>query len=171
MLLNSQRRYAILESGYPYVITLCCQPFLASSKLHEQQNNETGAASCPVGCLMDLWFVSCWFCILWRLFPLPSDPSIGDSEVPVAWPKLTEGHQYVDINNGMDKNSIKQQMRARYVHFWSITYTSFPNVNWKSLQLFLQLRLWHLLHSHPQLTEFNKPPCLHFFFFSFCVAF
>lgn len=65
---------------------------------------------------------------LCSFFPLLSDPNIGESSVPVAWPKLTEGHQFVDINNDMGKNSIKQKMRARFIYFWSVTYMSFLNV-------------------------------------------
>lgn len=88
------------------------------NKVSEWQNHETGNLS--------------WAASYALFFALLSDPNIGESKVPVAWPKLTEGHKYVDINEGTGKNSIKQQLRARYVYFWSDTYMSFPNVNWKS---------------------------------------
>ncbi|GAA6069705.1 bile salt-activated lipase, partial [Tachysurus ichikawai] len=65
----------------------------------------------------------------WTNFAKTGDPNIGESKVPVAWPKLTDGDQFVEINHDTGKNSIKQKMRARFVYFWSTTYTSFPNVN------------------------------------------
>ncbi|KAG7320786.1 hypothetical protein KOW79_015201 [Hemibagrus wyckioides] len=73
--------------------------------------------------------VSKYMIAYWTNFAKTGDPNVGDSEVPVAWPQLSEGHQFVEINHDMGKNSIKQKMRARYVYFWSTTYTSFPNVN------------------------------------------
>ncbi|KAI5091487.1 carboxyl ester lipase, tandem duplicate 2 precursor [Silurus meridionalis] len=72
--------------------------------------------------------VSKYMIAYWTNFAKTGDPNKGES-VPVAWPKLTDGHQFLEINHDMGRNSVKQKMRARYVHFWSTTYISFPNVN------------------------------------------
>nr|QGW67275.1 bile-salt activated lipase [Rhamdia quelen] len=73
--------------------------------------------------------VSKYMIAYWTNFAKTGNPNIGEFEVPVAWPPLTQGDQYVDINSDTGKNSIKQKMRARYVFFWSDTYMSYPNVN------------------------------------------
>ncbi|XP_076845004.1 bile salt-activated lipase-like [Brachyhypopomus gauderio] len=66
----------------------------------------------------------------WTNFAKTGDPNVGGSEVPVFWPGFTaEGHQFVDINHDMDKTSVKQKLRTRFVHFWTSTFMSFPNVN------------------------------------------
>ncbi|XP_066502254.1 carboxyl ester lipase, tandem duplicate 2 [Hoplias malabaricus] len=73
--------------------------------------------------------VSKYMIAYWTNFARTGDPNNGEA-VPVAWPRFTgEGHQYVDINHNMGKNSVKQKMRARFVHFWTSTYVSFPNLN------------------------------------------
>ncbi|XP_062867322.1 bile salt-activated lipase-like [Trichomycterus rosablanca] len=74
--------------------------------------------------------VSKYMIAYWTNFARTGDPNKGESDVPVAWPQFTgEGHQFVDINHDMGKNSIKQRMRVRYVHFWTSTFVSFPSVN------------------------------------------
>uniref|UniRef100_A0A3B1JTH7 Carboxylic ester hydrolase n=1 Tax=Astyanax mexicanus TaxID=7994 RepID=A0A3B1JTH7_ASTMX len=74
--------------------------------------------------------VSKYMIAYWTNFAKTGDPNSGPSEVPVTWPRLTgQDHQFVDINNSMDKTSVKQKLRSCFVHFWTNTFISFPNVN------------------------------------------
>ncbi|XP_022532354.2 carboxyl ester lipase, tandem duplicate 2 [Astyanax mexicanus] len=74
--------------------------------------------------------VSKYMIAYWTNFAKTGDPNSGPSEVPVTWPRLTgQDHQFVDINNSMGKTSVKQKLRSRFVHFWTNTFISFPNVN------------------------------------------
>lgn len=57
-----------------------------------------------------------------------SDPNIGESGVPVAWPKFTSyGHEFLEINSKMDRNYVGQRMRIRYVHFWASVLPNLAN--------------------------------------------
>ncbi|XP_017566844.1 carboxyl ester lipase, tandem duplicate 2 [Pygocentrus nattereri] len=74
--------------------------------------------------------VSKYMIAYWTNFAKTGDPNTGDSEVPVAWPMFSqEGHQFVDINHNMGKNSVRQKLRTRFVYFWTSTFTSLPSIN------------------------------------------
>uniref|UniRef100_A0A3Q2Z1D0 Carboxylic ester hydrolase n=1 Tax=Hippocampus comes TaxID=109280 RepID=A0A3Q2Z1D0_HIPCM len=62
----------------------------------------------------------------WTNFAKTGDPNNGDLSVPATWPKFTNGHQYLEINNKMDKNYVRQKMRMRYVHFWTSVLPNLP---------------------------------------------
>ncbi len=63
-------------------------------------------------------------------FFLPhSDPNKGESSVPVTWPEFAgSGHKYLDINNKMNGDSVKQMLRTRLVYYWTTVFASFPAV-------------------------------------------
>lgn len=67
----------------------------------------------------------------------PSDPNTGYSDVPVSWPAYSnEGKYYLDINNKMNENSVKQDLRSRFVTFWNSVYLQLPQVtNTSQLEL------------------------------------
>ncbi|XP_059381410.1 bile salt-activated lipase-like [Carassius carassius] len=59
----------------------------------------------------------------------PVDPNKGESIVPVTWPEFASNHhQYVEINNNMNKNSVKQMLRTHLVYYWTTVFASFPGV-------------------------------------------
>ncbi|XP_023130552.2 bile salt-activated lipase-like [Amphiprion ocellaris] len=65
----------------------------------------------------------------WTNFAKTGDPNKGGLSVPATWPKFTgDGHKYLEIRNNMDKNFVRQQMRLRYVNFWTSVLPSLPTV-------------------------------------------
>ncbi|XP_068067299.1 bile salt-activated lipase-like [Anomalospiza imberbis] len=65
----------------------------------------------------------------WTNFARTGDPNKGHSDVPVSWPAYTnKGKYYLDINHKMDKNSVKQDLRSRFVTFWNSVYLQLPQV-------------------------------------------
>ena len=59
----------------------------------------------------------------------PSDPNKGNSEVPVTWlPYTSEGSYYLEINSNMNQDSLKQNLRSRYMNFWNSVYRNMPQV-------------------------------------------
>lgn len=59
----------------------------------------------------------------------PSDPNTGYSDVPVTWvPYTTEGGYYLDINNNLNYDSVKQNLRAPFVNYWNAVYLKLPQV-------------------------------------------
>lgn len=59
----------------------------------------------------------------------PSDPNKGNSKVPIAWlPYSNDGSYYLEINNKINQDSVKQNLRSRYVNFWNTVYQSLPQV-------------------------------------------
>ncbi|XP_066057512.1 bile salt-activated lipase-like isoform X3 [Chamaea fasciata] len=65
----------------------------------------------------------------WTNFARTGDPNQGHSDVPVSWPAYTsKGKYYLDINSGMNKNSVKQDLRSRFVTFWNSVYLKLPQV-------------------------------------------
>ncbi|CAL1615426.1 unnamed protein product [Knipowitschia caucasica] len=61
----------------------------------------------------------------WSNFARTGDPNIGESRVPVQWPRFTNSHQpYLTINHRMSKSSVSYDLRADYVHFWTSTYSN-----------------------------------------------
>ncbi|NXG45307.1 CEL lipase, partial [Psilopogon haemacephalus] len=65
----------------------------------------------------------------WTNFARTGDPNEGYSKVPVTWPAYSEnGTYYLEINNKIGKNSVKQGLRSRFVNFWHTVYRSLPQV-------------------------------------------
>ncbi|XP_050949965.1 carboxyl ester lipase, tandem duplicate 2 isoform X2 [Labeo rohita] len=65
----------------------------------------------------------------WTNFAHTGDPNNGESKVPVAWPEFaSSGHQYLDIHNSMNSNSVKQMLRTRMVYYWTRVFASYPVV-------------------------------------------
>ncbi|XP_075690660.1 bile salt-activated lipase-like [Rhinoderma darwinii] len=65
----------------------------------------------------------------WTNFAATGDPNQGPSKVPTSWlPYSTQYGQYLEINNNITYNSVKQGLRSPYVRFWSHTYRNLPNL-------------------------------------------
>ncbi|XP_035246852.1 bile salt-activated lipase-like [Anguilla anguilla] len=65
----------------------------------------------------------------WTNFARTGDPNKGESDVPVAWPRFTGSeHQYLEINEKMNRDSVRQKLRTRFVQFWSQTYALLPTI-------------------------------------------
>ncbi|XP_053817767.1 bile salt-activated lipase-like [Vidua chalybeata] len=65
----------------------------------------------------------------WTNFARTGDPNEGHSAVPVSWPAYTNnGRYYLDINHKMNKDSVKQDLRSRFVTFWNSVYLKLPQV-------------------------------------------
>ncbi|XP_039576283.1 bile salt-activated lipase-like [Passer montanus] len=65
----------------------------------------------------------------WTNFARTGDPNKGHSDVPVSWPAYTNnGKYYLDINHKITKNSVKQDLRSRFVTFWNSVYLKLPQV-------------------------------------------
>ncbi|KAM3660256.1 bile salt-activated lipase-like [Ammospiza maritima maritima] len=65
----------------------------------------------------------------WTNFARSGDPNIGHSDVPVSWPAYTDKSKYyLDINHKMNKDSVKQNLRSRFVTFWNSVYLKLPQV-------------------------------------------
>ncbi|KAG9353926.1 hypothetical protein JZ751_012050 [Albula glossodonta] len=79
--------------------------------------------------------VSGYMIAYWTNFARTGDPSKGESEVPAVWPTFTStGHQYLEINDTINRDSIKQKLRTRFVHFWTYTYALMPTVKSSSAE-------------------------------------
>ncbi|XP_061118049.1 carboxyl ester lipase, tandem duplicate 2 [Conger conger] len=73
--------------------------------------------------------VSGYMIAYWTNFAKTGDPNQGESKVPVTWPPFTgTEHQYLEINEDMNRNSVRQKLRTRFVRFWSETYGRLPTV-------------------------------------------
>ncbi|XP_077441710.1 bile salt-activated lipase-like [Vanacampus margaritifer] len=64
----------------------------------------------------------------WTNFAKTGDPNKGGLEVPTTWPKFTNGRRYLDISHKMNESSVGRKMRKHYVHFWTDTLPSLPDV-------------------------------------------
>ncbi|XP_074412303.1 bile salt-activated lipase [Zonotrichia albicollis] len=65
----------------------------------------------------------------WTNFARSGDPNVGHSDVPVSWPAYTDKSKYyLDINHKMTKDSVKQNLRSRFVTFWNSVYLKLPQV-------------------------------------------
>ncbi|XP_061590440.1 bile salt-activated lipase-like isoform X2 [Cololabis saira] len=85
--------------------------------------------STPLGYWPSHRDVSGYMIAYWTNFAKTGDPNSGDLKVPVSWPKFTtSGHHYLDIHSRMRKDSVKQMMRTRYVHFWSSVFPNLPSI-------------------------------------------
>ncbi|KAM4761153.1 bile salt-activated lipase [Cyanocitta cristata] len=83
----------------------------------------------PLGYLPKHRTVSKAMIAYWTNFASTGDPNTGYSDVPVSWPAYSnEGKYYLDINNKMNENSVKQDLRSRFVTFWNSVYLQLPQV-------------------------------------------
>ncbi|EPQ15022.1 Bile salt-activated lipase [Myotis brandtii] len=66
----------------------------------------------------------------WTNFARTGDPNQGHSAVPTQWePYTQENGNYLEINNKMDDQSMKQHLRSSYLQYWTQTYQALPTVN------------------------------------------
>ncbi|ELK30013.1 Bile salt-activated lipase [Myotis davidii] len=66
----------------------------------------------------------------WTNFARTGDPNQGHSAVPTQWePYTQENGNYLEINNKMDGQSMKQHLRSSYLQYWTQTYQELPTVN------------------------------------------
>ncbi|XP_020650558.3 bile salt-activated lipase isoform X1 [Pogona vitticeps] len=64
----------------------------------------------------------------WTNFARSGDPNKGELKVPINWlPYDTVRGYYLEINKDLNNNSVKQSLRAQYVHFWLSAYRSLPD--------------------------------------------
>ncbi|NXO84882.1 CEL lipase, partial [Sitta europaea] len=83
----------------------------------------------PLGYLPKHRTVSKAMIAYWTNFARTGDPNKGHSDVPVSWPAYTnKGKFYLDINDKMNQGSVKQDLRSRFVTFWSSVYRQLPQV-------------------------------------------
>uniref|UniRef100_A0A8C3K2K6 Carboxylic ester hydrolase n=1 Tax=Calidris pygmaea TaxID=425635 RepID=A0A8C3K2K6_9CHAR len=83
----------------------------------------------PLGYLPKHRTVSSAMIAYWTNFARTGDPNQGNSKVPVNWPPYTnEASYYLEINNKLSENSVKQNLKSRYVTFWNTVYQSLPQV-------------------------------------------
>uniref|UniRef100_A0A672UFC8 Carboxylic ester hydrolase n=1 Tax=Strigops habroptila TaxID=2489341 RepID=A0A672UFC8_STRHB len=81
----------------------------------------------PLGYLPKHRTVSKAMIAYWTNFARTGDPNEGNSKVPVTWPPYTsEGSYYLEINNKMDQDSVKQNLKSQYVNFWNSVYQNLP---------------------------------------------
>uniref|UniRef100_A0A8D2IWM7 Carboxylic ester hydrolase n=1 Tax=Varanus komodoensis TaxID=61221 RepID=A0A8D2IWM7_VARKO len=65
----------------------------------------------------------------WTNFARTGDPSKGFSDVPIAWvPYDIQDGYYLEINDKINIQSVKQGLRSPYVDFWNKAYRSLPDV-------------------------------------------
>ncbi|XP_070286474.1 bile salt-activated lipase-like [Myotis yumanensis] len=66
----------------------------------------------------------------WTNFARTGDPNQGHMAVPTQWePYTQENDNYLEINNKMDGQSMKQHLRSSYLQYWTQTYQALPTVN------------------------------------------
>uniref|UniRef100_G1PEF0 Carboxylesterase type B domain-containing protein n=1 Tax=Myotis lucifugus TaxID=59463 RepID=G1PEF0_MYOLU len=66
----------------------------------------------------------------WTNFARTGDPNQGHMAVPTQWePYTQENGNYLEINNKMDDQSMKQHLRSSYLQYWTQTYQALPTVN------------------------------------------
>ncbi|XP_069626922.1 bile salt-activated lipase isoform X2 [Haliaeetus albicilla] len=83
----------------------------------------------PLGYLPKHRTVSSAMIAYWTNFARTGDPNKGNSKVPVAWlPYSNESSYYLEINSKINQDSLKQNLRSRYVNFWNTVYQSLPQV-------------------------------------------
>ncbi|KFQ41809.1 hypothetical protein N333_08576, partial [Nestor notabilis] len=83
----------------------------------------------PLGYLPKHRTVSKAMIAYWTNFARTGDPNKGNSKVPITWPPYTsEGSYYLEINNKMNQNSVKLNLKSQYVNFWNSVYQNLPLV-------------------------------------------
>ncbi|XP_036185127.1 LOW QUALITY PROTEIN: bile salt-activated lipase-like [Myotis myotis] len=66
----------------------------------------------------------------WTNFARTGDPNQGHMAVPTQWePYTQENGNYLEINNKMDGQSMKQHLRSNSLQYWTQTYQALPTVN------------------------------------------
>ncbi|KAM8996345.1 bile salt-activated lipase [Ara ararauna] len=81
----------------------------------------------PLGYLPKHRTVSKAMIAYWTNFARTGDPNKGYSKVPITWPPYTSGGSYyLEINNKMNENSVKQNLKSQYVNFWNSVYQNLP---------------------------------------------
>ncbi|XP_053328380.1 bile salt-activated lipase [Spea bombifrons] len=64
----------------------------------------------------------------WTNFAATGDPTNGPSKVPTPWLSYTTHYgMYLEINNSISYQSMKQSLRSPYVRFWAQTYRNLPS--------------------------------------------
>lgn len=70
-----------------------------------------------------------------RLFLRPHliihrDPNVGHSSVPARWePYTLQNREYLEINNKINSNSMKRDLKSNFLQFWIQTYQALPTVS------------------------------------------
>ncbi|XP_007527948.1 bile salt-activated lipase-like [Erinaceus europaeus] len=65
----------------------------------------------------------------WTNFARTGDPNMGHSAVPTHWtPYTLENSHYLEINENINANSVKQHLRTKFLHYWTQIYQSLPPV-------------------------------------------
>ncbi|KAJ0057363.1 hypothetical protein NL108_004954 [Boleophthalmus pectinirostris] len=65
----------------------------------------------------------------WTNFAKTGDPNQGGSAVPVAWPEFQSGgDKFLEIRNDMGQGFVHQNMRMRFVTFWTSVLPSLPTI-------------------------------------------
>ncbi|NXC45717.1 CEL lipase, partial [Penelope pileata] len=83
----------------------------------------------PLGYLPKHRRVSSAMIAYWTNFARTGDPNQGNSEVPITWlPYTTEGGYYLEINDDINYDSVKQNLRSPYVNYWNAVYQKLPLV-------------------------------------------
>ncbi|XP_061208329.1 bile salt-activated lipase [Neopsephotus bourkii] len=81
----------------------------------------------PLGYLPKHRTVSKAMIAYWTNFARTGDPNKGNSKVPITWPPYaSEGSYYLEINNKINQNSVKQNLKSQYVNFWNSVYQNLP---------------------------------------------
>uniref|UniRef100_A0A8C1LLD0 Carboxylic ester hydrolase n=1 Tax=Cyprinus carpio TaxID=7962 RepID=A0A8C1LLD0_CYPCA len=80
----------------------------------------------------------------WTNFAQTGDPNKGESSVPVTWPEFaSNGHQYLVINNKMNRDSVKQMLRTplstRCSHFSSEIRFIMPPLRHLTVKIIIEL--------------------------------
>ncbi|XP_048821807.1 bile salt-activated lipase isoform X1 [Lagopus muta] len=84
----------------------------------------------PLGYLPKHRKVSSAMIAYWTNFAKTGDPNSGDSKVPVTWPAYTtEGGYYLEINNKINSDSVKKNLRTQYVNYWNSVYLNLPKAS------------------------------------------
>ncbi|XP_023651341.1 bile salt-activated lipase [Paramormyrops kingsleyae] len=74
--------------------------------------------------------VSKYMIAYWTNFAKTGNPNEGESSVPTQWPNFTSTNNlYLEINNKINTDSVKQRLRTRFVYYWDVTYMDLPTVN------------------------------------------
>ncbi|XP_020491720.1 carboxyl ester lipase, tandem duplicate 2 [Labrus bergylta] len=82
----------------------------------------------PLGYWPSHRYVSRYIINYWTNFAKTGDPTKGEN-VPTNWPEFTINHHYLEINSDMDKGYVRQQLRMRYVHFWTSVLPNLPLIS------------------------------------------
>uniref|UniRef100_A0A8C5LEF1 Carboxylic ester hydrolase n=1 Tax=Jaculus jaculus TaxID=51337 RepID=A0A8C5LEF1_JACJA len=66
----------------------------------------------------------------WTNFARSGDPNMGYSPVPTHWyPYTLENGNYLEITKKLTSSSMKENLRAKYLRYWTLTYEVLPTVD------------------------------------------